>query len=87
MATTQMAPAARQRLLPPETGRAGFGDALRSEFTKIKAVVIGVSPETILLQAVGKKRAQKRFSRAPPSPSRHRWRAEAEKSTRPRTTW
>jgi ABC-type transport system involved in multi-copper enzyme maturation permease subunit len=37
MATTQIAPAARQRLLPPETGRAGFGDALRSEFTKIKS--------------------------------------------------
>jgi len=37
MATTQIAPAARQRLLPPETGRASFGDALRSEFTKIKS--------------------------------------------------
>src|SRR5215469_9150407 len=37
MATTQLAPAARQRLLPPETGRAGFGDALRSEFTKIRS--------------------------------------------------
>jgi ABC-2 type transport system permease protein len=37
MATTQIVPAARQRLLPPETGRAGFGDALRSEFTKIKS--------------------------------------------------
>ena len=37
MATTQMAPAASQRLLPPQTGRAGFGDALRSEFTKIKS--------------------------------------------------
>ena len=37
MATTQIAPAARERLLPPETGRAGFGDALRSEFTKIKS--------------------------------------------------
>jgi len=35
MTTTQIAPAARARLLPPETGRAGFGDALRSEFTKI----------------------------------------------------
>src|SRR5438093_184769 len=35
--TTQIAPAARQRLLPPETGRAGFGDALRSEFTKIRS--------------------------------------------------
>jgi len=37
MATTQIAPAARERLLPPETGRAGFADALRSEFTKIKS--------------------------------------------------
>ena len=37
MATTQIAPATRQRLLPPETGRASFGDALRSEFTKIKS--------------------------------------------------
>jgi ABC-type transport system involved in multi-copper enzyme maturation permease subunit len=37
MTTTQMAPAARQRLLPPETGRAGFADALRSEFTKIRS--------------------------------------------------
>ena len=37
MATAQIAPAARQRLLPPETGRASFGDALRSEFTKIKS--------------------------------------------------
>src|SRR5690348_7627090 len=37
MATTQIAPAVSQRLLPPETGRAGFGDALRSEFTKIKS--------------------------------------------------
>src|SRR5262249_4806620 len=37
MATTQIAPAASQRLLAPETGRAGFGDALRSEFTKIKS--------------------------------------------------
>jgi ABC-type transport system involved in multi-copper enzyme maturation permease subunit len=37
MATTQIAPAARPRLLPPETGRAGFGDALRSEFTKIRS--------------------------------------------------
>jgi ABC-2 type transport system permease protein len=37
MATTQIAPAARQRLLPPQTGRAGFADALRSEFTKIKS--------------------------------------------------
>ena len=37
MTTTQIAPAARQRLLPPETGRAGFADALRSEFTKIRS--------------------------------------------------
>jgi len=37
MATTQIAPAARDRLLPPQTGRASFGDALRSEFTKIKS--------------------------------------------------
>jgi len=37
MATTQIVPAARERLLPPQTGRAGFGDALRSEFTKIKS--------------------------------------------------
>jgi ABC-type transport system involved in multi-copper enzyme maturation permease subunit len=35
MTTTQIAPAAR--LLPPETGRAGFADALRSEFTKIRS--------------------------------------------------
>src|SRR5215475_7393140 len=37
MATTQIAPAARERLLPPQTRRAGFGHALRSEFTKIKS--------------------------------------------------
>ncbi len=37
MATTQLAPVARQRLLAPETGRAGFADALRSEFTKIRS--------------------------------------------------
>jgi ABC-2 type transport system permease protein len=37
MTTTQIAPAARQRMLPPETGRAGFADALRSEFTKIRS--------------------------------------------------
>jgi ABC-2 type transport system permease protein len=37
MTTTQIAPAARSRLLPPETGRAGFADALRSEFTKIRS--------------------------------------------------
>jgi ABC-2 type transport system permease protein len=37
MTTTQIAPASRQRLLPPETGRAGFADALRSEFTKIRS--------------------------------------------------
>jgi len=35
MTTTQIAPATR--LLPPETGRAGFADALRSEFTKIRS--------------------------------------------------
>jgi len=37
MTTTQIAPAARQRLLPPEAGRVGFVDALRSEFTKIRS--------------------------------------------------
>jgi len=37
MTTTQIAPAARPRILPPETGRAGFADALRSEFTKIRS--------------------------------------------------
>ena len=37
MTTTQMAQAPRQRLLPPETGRASFADALRSEFTKIRS--------------------------------------------------
>jgi ABC-2 type transport system permease protein len=37
MATTQLAPAARQRMLPPQTGRAGFADALRSEWTKIRS--------------------------------------------------
>ena len=37
MTTTQIVPAARQRLLPPENGRAGFADALRSEFTKIRS--------------------------------------------------
>ncbi|HET7246682.1 MAG TPA: ABC transporter permease subunit [Streptosporangiaceae bacterium] len=37
MTTTQIAPATRQRLLPPETGRAGFADALRSEFTKLRS--------------------------------------------------
>ena len=37
MAATQIAPAARQRVLPRETGRAGFADALRSEFTKIRS--------------------------------------------------
>ena len=36
MTTTQIAPATRQRLLP-ETGRAGFADALRSEWTKIRS--------------------------------------------------
>jgi hypothetical protein len=37
MATTQVAVVPRQRLLPPETGRAGFIYALRSEFTKIRS--------------------------------------------------
>jgi ABC-2 type transport system permease protein len=37
MTTAQIAPPARSRLLPPETGRAGFADALRSEFTKIRS--------------------------------------------------
>ncbi len=37
MATAQIAPAPRQRLLAPETGRAGFADALRSEWTKIRS--------------------------------------------------
>jgi ABC-2 type transport system permease protein len=37
MTTTEIAPASRQRLLAPETGRAGFVDALRSEFTKIRS--------------------------------------------------
>ena len=37
MATAQLAPASRERLLPPETGRAGFADALHSEFTKIRS--------------------------------------------------
>jgi ABC-type transport system involved in multi-copper enzyme maturation permease subunit len=37
MTTTQIAPAARQRLLPPDAGRASFADALRSEFTKIRS--------------------------------------------------
>jgi ABC-type transport system involved in multi-copper enzyme maturation permease subunit len=37
MATTQMATATRQRLRAPETGRAGFADALRSEWTKIRS--------------------------------------------------
>jgi ABC-type transport system involved in multi-copper enzyme maturation permease subunit len=37
MATAQVALPVRQRLLPPETGRAGFLDALRSEFTKIRS--------------------------------------------------
>jgi ABC-2 type transport system permease protein len=38
MTTTQLAPATHPRLLPPETGRAGFADALRSEFTKIRSI-------------------------------------------------
>jgi ABC-2 type transport system permease protein len=37
MTTTQVTAAPRQRLLPPATGRAGFADALRSEFTKIRS--------------------------------------------------
>ena len=37
MTTAQIATATRQRPLPPQTGRAGFADALRSEFTKIKS--------------------------------------------------
>jgi ABC-2 type transport system permease protein len=36
MATAQVA-IPQQRLLPPQTGRAGFADALRSEFTKIRS--------------------------------------------------
>jgi ABC-2 type transport system permease protein len=36
MATTQVA-LAPQRLLPPQSGQAGFIDALRSEFTKIRS--------------------------------------------------
>jgi ABC-type transport system involved in multi-copper enzyme maturation permease subunit len=37
MSTTQVAAVPRQRLLAPTTGRAGFADALRSEFTKIRS--------------------------------------------------
>jgi len=37
MATTQIAVGTRERLLPPTTGRAGFADAVRSEFTKIRS--------------------------------------------------
>jgi ABC-type transport system involved in multi-copper enzyme maturation permease subunit len=37
-AATQMAPDARRRSLPPSARRAGFGGALRSEFTKIRSV-------------------------------------------------
>ena len=37
MATTQIAVGARERLLPPTTGRASFADAVRSEFTKIRS--------------------------------------------------
>jgi hypothetical protein len=37
MATTQIVAGPRQRLLAPEAGRAGFVDALRSEFTKIRS--------------------------------------------------
>jgi ABC-2 type transport system permease protein len=37
MTTAQVALAPRERVLPPQTGRAGFTDALRSEFTKIRS--------------------------------------------------
>jgi len=37
MTTTQVVAAPRQRSLAPATGRAGFADALRSEFTKIRS--------------------------------------------------
>jgi ABC-2 type transport system permease protein len=37
MTTAQVAAVPRERLLPPTTGRAGFADALRSEFTKIRS--------------------------------------------------
>jgi len=37
MTTTQVAAPARQPLMPPAAGRAGFADALRSEFTKIRS--------------------------------------------------
>jgi ABC-2 type transport system permease protein len=37
MTTTQVVTVQRQRRLPPATGRAGFADALRSEFTKIRS--------------------------------------------------
>ena len=37
MTTTQVAAAPRQPLLTPAAGRAGFADALRSEFTKIRS--------------------------------------------------
>jgi len=37
MTTAQVAVAPRGRLLPPQTGRAGFIDAVRSEFTKIRS--------------------------------------------------
>jgi len=37
MTTTQVVAAPRQPLLPPAAGRAGFADALRSEFTKIRS--------------------------------------------------
>ena len=37
MTTTQVVAAPWQRLQPPATGRAGFADALRSEFTKIRS--------------------------------------------------
>jgi ABC-type transport system involved in multi-copper enzyme maturation permease subunit len=37
MTTAQIATATRQRPLPAQAGRAGFADALRSEFTKIRS--------------------------------------------------
>ena len=37
MATTQAVAVPRTRVLPPTTGRAGFADAVRSEFTKIRS--------------------------------------------------
>jgi ABC-2 type transport system permease protein len=37
MTTTTVAPHIQRRLKPPATGRAGLGDAVRSEFTKIRS--------------------------------------------------